>query len=249
MNSKTDSCNIKALIFDYGGTLDTGGDHCFEVLWDAYARANAPFSRNVFREAYIYAEKELSARHLIDESDDFLNTLLKKCRLHLDYCLINKLISSDDAKYSKLITCVAQDCDLSARRCTEKSKAVLESLARRYHLMLVSNSYGNLHSILKGYSLDMLFESVTDSKSAGLRKPDPAIYSSSIKKSGFKPAEIGVVGDSFENDMAPALGLGCKAYWLKGKGWNDCLDEQKVIRDFPDLTIIRSIEELAEYLV
>ncbi len=27
---------IKGIIFDYGGTIDTGGDHWSEVIWHAY---------------------------------------------------------------------------------------------------------------------------------------------------------------------------------------------------------------------
>ena len=30
---------IKGIIFDYGGTLDTGGDHWSEVIWDAWQKA------------------------------------------------------------------------------------------------------------------------------------------------------------------------------------------------------------------
>ena len=47
---------IKALIFDYGGTLDTAGCHWGKVLWHAYQRMNVPVSEDAFREAYVYAE-------------------------------------------------------------------------------------------------------------------------------------------------------------------------------------------------
>ena len=30
---------VKGIIFDYGGTLDTGGDHWSEVIWDAWQKA------------------------------------------------------------------------------------------------------------------------------------------------------------------------------------------------------------------
>ena len=35
MNKKLD---VKGIIFDYGGTLDTRGDHWSEVLWKGYER-------------------------------------------------------------------------------------------------------------------------------------------------------------------------------------------------------------------
>ena len=34
------------------------------------------------------------------------------------------------------------------------------------------------------------------------------------------PAEnVLVVGDSYKKDIVPAISLGCRVAWLKGKGW------------------------------
>ena len=51
---------IKGIIFDYGGTLDTGGDHWSEVIWCAYGKAGVAVNKAEFREAYVYAERELA---------------------------------------------------------------------------------------------------------------------------------------------------------------------------------------------
>ncbi|MDE5675782.1 MAG: hypothetical protein K2I44_10640 [Muribaculaceae bacterium] len=37
-----DISRIKGIIFDYGGTLDTGGDHWSEVIWKAWQEAGVP---------------------------------------------------------------------------------------------------------------------------------------------------------------------------------------------------------------
>lgn len=55
-----DLSKVKGLIFDYGGTLDTGGDHWSEIIWDAYRQAGVAVSKPEFREAYVYAERELA---------------------------------------------------------------------------------------------------------------------------------------------------------------------------------------------
>ena len=43
----------KGYIFDYGGTLDTGGQHWGMVLWHAYERHHVPVTEHEFREAYV----------------------------------------------------------------------------------------------------------------------------------------------------------------------------------------------------
>ena len=41
----------KGYIFDYGGTLDTGGCHWGKAIWHAYERQNVPVEEEQFREA------------------------------------------------------------------------------------------------------------------------------------------------------------------------------------------------------
>jgi FMN phosphatase YigB (HAD superfamily) len=238
---------IKALIFDYGGTLDTDGRHWFPVLWEAYSRAGAPFGREIFRDAYIYGERMLEARRIIDAADDFRETLVKKCRLHLEYCLINNLIGPDEFGYAKLVEAVAADCDGSARRGTSEARRILELLAERYPMAVIANFYGNLDRVLKVYGLDGLFSHVIDSTIVGIRKPDPSIFSLAIEKIGLDPGEIAVVGDSFENDIAPARGLGCEVFWLGGVGWNPGAEQRSQVVP-EDVKIIASLKEFPDAL-
>ena len=49
---------IKGIIFDYGGTLDSRGVHWSEVLWQGYGTAgmHQVLSKQQFREAYVFAD-------------------------------------------------------------------------------------------------------------------------------------------------------------------------------------------------
>ena len=40
---------IQAIIFDYGGTIDTNALHWSEVLWEGYRHTNIPVSKEEFR--------------------------------------------------------------------------------------------------------------------------------------------------------------------------------------------------------
>ncbi|MDQ2103576.1 HAD family hydrolase [Azospirillum isscasi] len=48
----------------------------------------------------------------------------------------------------------------------------------------------------------------------GVAKPDPAIYRHALAAAGCPPENCTMIGDSYDNDMAPALALGMKTVWL-----------------------------------
>ena len=45
--------NIKGVIFDYGGTIDTNSVHWAEVLWRAYEQMQILVDKQDFRDAYV----------------------------------------------------------------------------------------------------------------------------------------------------------------------------------------------------
>ena len=69
---------IKGILFDYGGTLDTGGRHWSEVIWDGYRVAGIGVPKEEFRSAYVYAERELERNPHIAPDDTFYELLRKK---------------------------------------------------------------------------------------------------------------------------------------------------------------------------
>ena len=61
--------DIKGLIFDYGGTIDSRGIHWSEVIWDGYRQAPLPVTKEQFRDAYVFAERELArTKSSVDEA-------------------------------------------------------------------------------------------------------------------------------------------------------------------------------------
>lgn len=70
--------DINGIIFDYGGTIDSRGDHWSEVIYRAYETEGADIDRDSFREAYVYAERALEGSGIITPNDDFLMSMRKK---------------------------------------------------------------------------------------------------------------------------------------------------------------------------
>lgn len=113
------------------------------------------------------------------------------------------------------------------------TRPVVEELSKKYKLVLVSNFYGNIQTILKDFGLLDFFDEIIESSVVGVRKPDPAIYRLGVDAMGFVAKNVLVVGDSFSKDVVPAKAVGCRVAWLKGEGWGGEVIDESV----PDVII------------
>jgi len=200
----------QAYLLDYGGTLDTGGSHWGKVLWKAWQKAGVPITEEQFREAYVHAERAMDAHPLIAADDTFQQTLDTKLRLELEY------VGHDSYRQQ-----ILDDVYEQTKRHTAHSRDVLIKLSKHRPLVLVSNFYGNLNSVLKEFGMDGIFQHVIESAAVGIRKPDSRLLMKGIEALGLKPEDVTVVGDSINNDILPGLEIGCRTIWLRGQQWDD----------------------------
>ena len=222
--TNTESANpllqgVKGIIFDYGGTIDTRGDHWSHILLQGWETAGIDVPEDIFRQCYVHAERELArVRHILP-GDDFHTLLLKKARIELDELarVRPEALAGKDAEAAA--AAVARYCDDYARRCVDEARPVLAALSERYPLVLVSNFYGNVDEVLRAYDLRRYFRGVIESAVVGVRKPDARIFMLGVVALGLKPDEVLVVGDSLRKDILPARSLGCRTAWIKGRGW------------------------------
>lgn len=207
-------------LFDFGGTLDTGGRHWAQVLYEAYNRAGVYISWESFWDIYVATERKMQ-KGVVLPTDTMREMLEKKICLHGIESGILDDVYGNVVEHAK------------------KSREVLLKLRERAVLGVVSNFYGNLHTVLEELNLADLFAVVTDSTVVGVRKPDTRIYSMTIERLGVKPEEVVVVGDSMKNDILPACQLGCKAVWLRDVGArvraNEGTEEQGDFVEIADL--------------
>lgn len=237
---------MKGLIFDYGATIDSGGKHWSEVIWEGYCQVSLPVTKEHFREAYIYAERYVSFNPVIQPSYNFFELMQTRIGIQMDYLIQQEMLREDSLQTAlrlfsegevpiidnmhelqqHFVDIIAGYCYDYARRCTLDNIPLIEKLADKYECALVSNFYGNLAAVLQDFGLGRCFRVVIDSAVVDVRKPDPAIFQLAIDQLGLKPEDITVIGDSMKKDIEPALSLGCKAIWLKGSGW-DSTDTEK----------------------
>lgn len=226
----------KALIFDYGGTIDTPGVHWSRAIWNAYQKCRIPVSEEEYRDAYVYVERRLGSDNIITPDNTFHQTLALKLRMQIDYL---QQFHVDDAAFQESVTYLPEMLDMlytDTSRLVAHNRNILEQIKEIYPLALVSNFYGNLGTVLREFHLEGIFQHVVESAQVNIRKPDPAIFRMAVNLLGVAPKEALVVGDSIKNDILPARSIGCHTAWLTPKA-----DEEQV--SVPEI-IIESLGQL-----
>lgn len=235
---------IKGIIFDYGGTIDTNSVHWSEVIWEGFQHACVPVNKEHFRMAYVHGERSLAKFPLVQPYHNMLDLLRIKLNIETSFLVDAHLWKGMEGKGKEaerlaISNSIAQYCYDYVLRTLSVARPVIAQLSQQYPLVLVSNFYGNINTILIDFKLDEYFKDVIESSVVGIRKPDPRIFSLGVEALKLKADEVVVVGDSFSKDIVPADSLGCKTVWVQGKAWGD----EKVDIAMPNC-VIHSIEDL-----
>ena len=120
--------DIKGIIFDYGGTLDTRGDHWSEVLWQGYehfgigvaddeeVEPGVSIHKQAFRDAYVYGERALAVNPIVTPDFHFEDILREKLILELNFLAGKKLLETgkDDSEKQAKLGNPGKDSDASS---------------------------------------------------------------------------------------------------------------------------------------
>ena len=191
---------IKGILIDFGGTIDSDGIHWFDQFRDAYALV-ADVPEPLLWDAYVHTERTLGRNPIIGPDYTFCKTLQTKIALQTEYLQSNG------------VTITAQDTILDTcynkvvKHISTVSKPVLERI--KLPMVLVTNFYGNMHTVLEEFGLSHLFKDVIESAVVGVRKPDPQIFRLGVAALGLEPQETVMIGDSPDKDILPAQSIGC----------------------------------------
>lgn len=236
---------MKALLFDYGGTLDTGARHWYYVIHEAYAHCGLEHIDDAsLRAAYVHGERMLARNPIVQPEDDFRTLLLKKMREEVSALEASGHVTfKTEAARERLCSQLADYCDAYARQHVNQARPLLEGLSETHRLVLVTNFYGNIDSVLRAYGLRDLFSAIVESATCGVRKPAPGIWQLGVEETGCSAADCVAIGDSFTKDIAPAAAVGCKTIWFEGEEW----EEKSYDRTLPTW-IVHSLGELGEVL-
>ena len=122
--------DIKGIIFDYGGTLDTRGDHWSEVLWQGYehfgigvaddeeVEPGVSIHKQAFRDAYVYGERALAVNPIVTPDFHFEDILREKLILELNFLAGKELLETgkDDSEKQAKLGNPGKDSDASSEK-------------------------------------------------------------------------------------------------------------------------------------
>ena len=202
---------IKAIAFDCGGTLDSPFLHWMDIYIKIYTeQLGLALNRDNFLNAYVYAERKMEKEQPVKCHHSLFETQLFKIKYQFEFIQENAILALDADDVDALVIKAAQlITDYSAMN-VATAKPILENLAKRYTLLLVSNYYGNVAKVIEDMQIAHLFVSVTDSAVESIRKPDARLWQIAIERQGFKPEDVLIVGDSKKNDILPGLAIGAQ---------------------------------------
>ena len=89
---------------------------------------------------------------------------------------------------------------------------LLTALQPHYALHVITNGFQDVQYFkMKNSGLLPFFETVTDSSSVGVKKPDPKIFEHALRVGQVAPSEAIMIGDNLEADIEGALATGMHA--------------------------------------
>jgi FMN phosphatase YigB (HAD superfamily) len=215
----------RAILMDFGGTLDSDGLPWKERMRRLYLVWGLPVPPARFDPAFYAADDSLVGA--VPRGLGLAGTVDRLV------AGVHRALGFRDDGRAEAIACrfVEDTLEHAGSR-----GPLLRALGRRYRLAVVSNFYGNLEAVCEEAGIRSCFATVVDSEVAGFRKPDPRIFRAALDAVGVAPAEAVFVGDSRPRDMAGARALGMPHVWLAaGTRGAPCCPDDRVIGSFGEL--------------
>ncbi|HVP80743.1 MAG TPA: HAD family hydrolase [Thermodesulfobacteriota bacterium] len=198
--------DCRAILFDFGGTLDSDGEHWLDRFYALYQDLGLGIPPSEIKRAFYEADR-------LCTSEDHVASLGLRplMRRHVRYQFAT-LELADELKEKELAEAFCAKSEHFLRR----NARMLRRMRDRYRLGLVSNFYGNVETLCNEVGLAEVFDVILDSALVGMSKPDPEIFRAALNRLKLRPERVICVGDSLDRDMMPARELGMKTIWLRG---------------------------------
>jgi FMN phosphatase YigB (HAD superfamily) len=236
---------IETLLFDFGGTLDADGVAWKDRFRALYQGEGLNLTDEAFAPAFYAADNRLvgnlaPAAGLTETVHALASNLeeeLAKRRARAG----RATEPSDSGRGRRLAKRFLSETSAIFVR----NRPILERLAARYRLGVVSNFYGNLEAVCRSSGVAPLVKVMADSHCIGAEKPDPAIFRAALDALHAEPETTLFVGDSMSRDCEGAYRAGLGFIWIAPEAAHAeiCADERP-----PVLAALTALPELLNIL-
>ena len=230
--------DIRALIFDFGGTLDGNGIHWLERAYQFIHERHPEITREAFDEADRATITEFALGDSSIEWSYQDGSMLPIGAVASEYAARCSLRETADAIavgiYRRLGLSEKMKDEYVEWFCTgatenlSKNRRWLETLHGPYQLAVISNNFGNTRGWCDEYGLTPLLTSIIDSTVLGIAKPDARIFEAALSELKVAPVHAIYVGDSYSADMVGGKNAGMWTAWLVGDQPRACPDPSMV---------------------
>ena len=196
---------LRAVLFDFGGTLDADGVHWVDRFRAAYASAGLSLSAERFNPVFFEADRRLLLEHDM-RGRSFRDLLEVKVDLLHEGLGIRKGLQKSQ---------IVESFYSQAKEVLERNRLILDRLSQRYRLGVVSNFCGNMDEVCREFGLSPYLQVIVDSFVVKVSKPDPRIFQLALRGLGVSAHEAVLVGDNFERDVLAARAVGLRSIWLR----------------------------------
>ena len=205
--------NIRALLFDFGGTLDGNGVHWRDRTYRFLQQAYPEIDRETF---------DRVDRAAVDRLINSGNGPQLSLRETMDVIAtgIYESLGLDPDVKDRYVDFFCE----GAKGCLDRNRQWLATLRDRYRLGVISNNFGNTRGWCDEYNLSPLLDIVVDSTVVGVLKPEAGIFHAALTGISTIPEAAIYVGDTYSDDVVGAKGVGMWAAWLVGEEEKECPD-------------------------
>ena len=215
--------DIKHLFFDLDHTLwdfEKNSGLAFEKI---FQELNFDIDSEVFMGIYNpinVAYWKLYERNEIDQETLRIN------RVKDSFEALNYVITSDEID---AISNLFIDYLTSNNHLIEGTIETLEYLKDKYVLHIITNGFSFVQDVkLQKSDLDKYFVTITNSESAGHKKPHENIFKHALSVANAEKNQSIMIGDSFEADVLGALNFGIKAVYFNPKA--EMISQNQIIQ-------------------
>lgn len=232
------SCEIKAILWDFGDTLVTLVPSRAELFIEAAACLGMDLPKKIVRDAY----------RLVDFSNKFSSvnnaSPEAKKQFYIQYNMRICMALGLSSHFPELQPILEETFKKKRWELVPNATAILENLnSYGIPMAIVANWDSNLRQLTKQLGIDNLFRTILSSQECGVEKPDSHIFRLALQQLGI-PADkqILYVGNEYESDVVGSQEAGLTAVLIDNnqyyphadclrfdsiKHWFDALDFEK----------------------
>ncbi|RLI45966.1 hypothetical protein DRO61_09850 [Candidatus Bathyarchaeota archaeon] len=232
--------NLKAVLFDLGGTLidfDDEGlfsgrkalhDFLVQKKYDVILDRVVQISKEVWETYTIFADKTM----IEVEFQILMKSILYQLQID-DYANIELIEEAIMKFYWPIIE--------GSYHLKGASKLLLKLQENGIKLGLVTDNESEFfhNGLLQKYDFEHFFDSIIVSYKLGIRKPHKTMFLKCLDTLNIKPSEAIFIGDKPIHDIRGAKNIGLQCIWMKRRAYDD-------VPIKPDWTVesIKQIEEI-----